>query len=90
MKPQLFLTNIPHNRSDREVQEWVESRGIKVRSVRVFRAPAFGYVELNEDEVIGEAVMTLNGKKMRNQTIVVREAALRLSAAASHRDRSRR
>src|SRR5438552_9169090 len=76
----LFLVNIPYNCSDRELQEWVESRGINTRSIRIVRdlvagvSPAFGYVELKDDSQIQEAISVLNGKRMRNQTITVKEA----------------
>jgi RNA recognition motif-containing protein len=76
----LFLVNIPYNCSDRELTEWVESRGIETRSIRIVRdlvagvSPAFGYVELRDDTQIAQAVTTLNGKRMRNQTILVKEA----------------
>jgi hypothetical protein len=33
----LFFVNIPYNCSDRELQEWVESRGIGTRSIRIVR-----------------------------------------------------
>jgi len=76
----LFLVNIPYNCSDHELQEWVESRGIVTRSIRIVRdlvagvSPAFGYVELKDDTQIQEAISVLNGKRMRNQTILVKEA----------------
>jgi len=76
----LFLVNIPYNCSDGELQEWVESRGIETRSIRIVRdlvagvSPAFGYVELRDDSRTQEAISVLNGKKMRNQTILVKEA----------------
>ncbi len=76
----LFFVNIPYNCSDRELQEWVESRGIETRSIRIVRdlvagvSPAFGYVELRDDTRIQEAISVLNGKKLRNQTILVKEA----------------
>jgi len=76
----LFFVNIPYNCSDRELQEWVESRGIVTRSIRIVRdlvagvSPAFGYVELKDDTQIQEAISVLNGKRMRNQTILVKEA----------------
>jgi RNA recognition motif-containing protein len=82
----LFLVNIPYNCSDRELQEWVESRGIETRSIRIVRdlvagvSPAFGYVELRDDTQNAEAVTILNGKKMRNQIIVVREAQPEVSS----------
>ena len=83
MKPQLLLTNLPYNCSDSELQGWVESHGIQTLSVRIVRdlvtgvSPAFGYVELKNDKVINETIDRLNGKKMRNQIILVKEAPVR-------------
>jgi RNA recognition motif-containing protein len=85
----LFLVNIPYNCSDRELLEWVESRGIATRSIRIVHdlvagvSPAFGYVELKDETQIKEAVLILNGKKMRNHTILVREAGAQYSVAAA-------
>src|SRR3954464_14450656 len=84
----LFFVNIPYNCSDRELQEWVESRGIQTRSIRIVRdlvagvSPAFGYVELKDDTQTKEAISILNGKKMRTQTIVVKEAPTPLAEVA--------
>jgi len=75
----LFFVNIPYNCSDRELQEWVESRGLKTKSIRIVRdlvagvSPAFGYVELKDDTQIKEAIDILNGKRMRMQTVIVKE-----------------
>jgi len=86
----LFFMNIPYNCSDRELQEWVESRGVPTRSIRIIRdlvagvSPAFGYVELIDATALKEAISILNGKKMRNQIITVREDR---SMAASATDR---
>jgi len=87
----LFFVNIPYNCSDRELQEWVESRGIETRSIRIVRdlvagvSPAFGYVELKDDSRMQEAIEILNGKKMRNQTILVKEAQVQATSAAVER-----
>ena len=91
--PKLFFINIPYNCSDRELQEWVESRGIQTRSIRIVRdlvagvSPAFGYVELKDDSQIKEAISVLNGKKMRTQTILVKEASTTLAELARVADR---
>jgi RNA recognition motif-containing protein len=83
----LFFVNIPYNCSDRELQEWVESRGIETRSIRIVRdlvagvSPAFGYVELKDDMRIHEAISVLNGKRLRNQTILVKEAQVQTTGA---------
>jgi len=87
----LFFVNIPYNCSDRELQEWVESRGIETRSVRIVRdlvsgvSPAFGYIELQDDTQIQEAINTLNGKKLRNQIILVKEAKAQGATRTSDR-----
>jgi RNA recognition motif-containing protein len=83
----LFFVNIPYNCSDRELQEWVESRGIETRSIRIVRdlvagvSPAFGYVELKDESRVQEAIDILNGKRMRNQTILVKEAQVQATGA---------
>jgi RNA recognition motif-containing protein len=88
----LFFVNIPYNCSDRELQEWVESRGVETRSIRIVRdlvagvSPAFGYVELKDESRMQEAISILNGKKLRSQTILVKEAQTPgLGAAYSER-----
>jgi len=37
-------------------------------------SPAFGYVELQDSSQVQEAISVLNGKRLRNQTILVKEA----------------
>lgn len=89
----LFFVNIPYNCSDRELQEWVESRGIATRSIRIVRdlvagvSPAFGYVELKDDSQTDEAITILNGKRLRNQTILVKEAQVQSTGAGRGMDR---
>jgi len=87
----LFLVNIPYNCTDRELQEFVEARGIVTRSIRIVRdlvagiSPAFGYVELKDETQIKDAIGILNGKKMRSQTVTVKEAPALTGAAYFHR-----
>ena len=89
----LFFVNIPYNCSDHELQDWVESRGIETRSIRIVRdlvagvSPAFGYVELKDDARIQEAITVLNGKKLRNQTILVKEAQVQSTGAGQGMER---
>src|SRR5437879_2463507 len=83
----LFFVNIPYNCSERQLQGWVESRGFQTRSIRIVRnlvagiSRAFGYVELQDDTQTHEAIDILNGKRMRNQTIRVREAQVQTTGA---------
>ena len=52
-------------------------------SIRIMRdlvagvSPAFAYADLKDDARLQEAVSLLDGKKMRNQTVSVQQAASR-------------
>jgi RNA recognition motif-containing protein len=71
----LLLINLPYNATDREIREWIESRGIGAKTIRVVRdlvtgaSPSFGHVELKSSSALKEAISILDGKRMRNQTI---------------------
>jgi hypothetical protein len=83
----LFFVNIPYNCSDLELKEWVESRGLEIQSICIIYdlvagvSPAFGYVELKDYSKLHQAISILNGEKMRNQTVTVKEASLRNASA---------
>ena len=83
----LFMVNVPHNCSDEELTDWVQSSGIEVRSVRVIRdlvsgaSPSFAYVEITEKIPVAAAVLTLNGHNIRERVIMVSEARHRRTAA---------
>ena len=83
----LFLVNIPHNCSDAELTEWVESKGISVKNVRVIRdvvagvSPSFAYVEISESVPLADAIQKLNGRHIRERTIAVSEARNGATAA---------
>ena len=82
----LLLINLPNNASDREIREWIESRGIGTKSIRIIRdlvsgvSPAFGHVELKASVELEEAISILHGKRMRNQTVLAKELATYPSA----------
>jgi len=75
---EIFLTNLPHDCSDRELREWVESRGIEVRSTRIILdletgvSPAFGYVEIENAEFVKVGAASLNGRKLRTNTVMAK------------------
>jgi RNA recognition motif-containing protein len=83
----LFFVNVPHNCSDDELTNWVESSGIAVKKVRLIRdlvagvSPSFAYVEIGEKVPIADAVQKLNGQNIRERTVMVSEARRRASAA---------
>ena len=84
----LFLVNVPHNCTDNELSEWVESSGIEVKQVRLIRdlvagvSPSFAYVEIEEKIPVADAVQKLNGHNIRERVIMVSEARRGATAAA--------
>ena len=87
MPPQLFFVNVPYDCSDREFREWIESSGIQTESIRVIRdlvagvSPSFAYAALKDPSKLNEAVNTLNGKKIRHETVQVSQTSARHCAA---------
>lgn len=86
MQTHLLMINIPYNCSERQLQEWVESRGIETRNIRVIQdsvagvSPAFGYIELKDARIKRQAICTLNGERMGNQTVWVKEPTIRATS----------
>ena len=80
MPSSLYLVNLPHNCTDNELKDWIESRGFKICSTRIIRdviagvSPAFAYARLEDDSQIEEACYTLTGKTMRTSQILVSAA----------------
>jgi len=88
----LLLTNLPYNASHNEIREWIQSRGVEIKSIRILRhidgvSPVFGHVELNGSIAPNEAISILHGKKIRNQKVLVREVPA-YAAGASTRSSS--
>ena len=83
----LFMANVPHNCSDTELTDWVESSGIAVKRIRVIRdlvagvSPSFAYVEIAEKIPVVDAVQKLNGHNIRERVIMVSEARKGVLAA---------
>jgi RNA recognition motif-containing protein len=83
----LFFVNVPHNCSDFELIQWVESCGIAVKNVRVIRdlvagvSPSFAYVDIEEKIPVADAVRKLNGRHIRERVILVTEARKGATAA---------
>ena len=83
----LFMMNVPHNCTESELAEWVQSSGIKVMSVYLIAdtvagvSPQFAYVDVTEDIRIPDAIAKLNGQNIRDRVILVSQAR-RASPAA--------
>ena len=77
--PRLFLSNIPCDCKDAELQGWIESQGFDVESVRVVRdlvagvSPAFGYVSLRDRTEEIDAIKILDGQTLKGRNLQVRE-----------------
>jgi cold-inducible RNA-binding protein len=78
--PKLFVGNIPHASSDVELQQWVESQGFQVESAQIIRdrstgqSRGFGFVVLNEEWKLKDAITALNGQRMGGRVLTVNEA----------------
>jgi len=76
----LFMVNIPYNCTESELNAWVESCGVGVKSVRLIQdtvagvSPSFAYVEVIEGTDIDKAIDILNGRIIRERVILVSEA----------------
>jgi hypothetical protein len=80
MHSSLYLVNLPHNCTDKELKDWVESGGFRTQSIRIIRdvvagaSPAFAYARLEDDSQVEEACFALTGKKLRTSQILVSPA----------------
>lgn len=83
--PLLFFTNLPYNCSEHELRHWIETRNIDVASLRIIRdlvsgaSPCFGYAALKDAAHVDEAVAALDGKAIRNHSVLVRAAEVRFA-----------
>jgi RNA recognition motif-containing protein len=74
---QLFLSNVPWNIKEAEVQQWIETRGFRVDAVHVIRdlvansSPAFAYVTLRDNSQNERAIKALNGQKLKDRIVKV-------------------
>ena len=75
--PKLFIGNIPHASSDAELQEWVEGQGFHVESAQIIRdrstgqSRGFGFVVLNEEWKMKDAINALNGQRMGGRVLKI-------------------
>jgi RNA recognition motif-containing protein len=78
--PKLFIGNIPHASSDADLQQWVESQGFTVESAQIIRdrstgqSRGFGFVVLNDEWKLKDAINALNGQRMSGRVLTVNEA----------------
>jgi len=83
MPLQLFFTNVPHDCSDLELKEWIESCGIEITSICIIRdlvsgvSPAFAYATPRDAVEMSNVISALNGKRMRDRIIFVSQASSR-------------
>jgi RNA recognition motif-containing protein len=91
----IFVGNIPHGSDDTELQQWVESQGFHVESAQIIRdrstgqSRGFGFVALNEDWKVKEAIAALNGQRMGGRVLTVNEALPQTNRADGGEARAR-
>jgi RNA recognition motif-containing protein len=76
----LFVGNLSHTSSEMEVQHWVEGKGFSVATTLLIRdrstgqSRGFGFVELEEESKINEAIAALNGQRLGGRVLTVNRA----------------
>ena len=74
----LLLMNVAHDCSDSELQDWIESRGFEVESLKTIRdsfagvSPSFAYVKIKDESRVDEAVNKLNGQTLHTRRLTVK------------------
>jgi RNA recognition motif-containing protein len=77
--PGLFLLNVPFDCKDTELQQWIESHGFPVESLRIVRdlvsgaSPAFGYVKLRDTAHNPDAIEALDGAMLKGRALQVKQ-----------------
>jgi RNA recognition motif-containing protein len=78
--PKIFVGNIPHGSSEGELQQWVEAQGFACESAQIIRdrstgqSRGFGFVVLNDEWKLKDAINALNGQRMGGRVLTVNEA----------------
>jgi RNA recognition motif-containing protein len=76
---ELYLSNVPFDCKESELQHWIESRGFIVDSIRLIPdlvagvSPGFAYVQLRNPAECANAIVILNGKDLRGRVLKVQE-----------------
>jgi RNA recognition motif-containing protein len=82
------MVNVPHDYSESQLSDWVMSRGVGVKSVRLIRdlvagvSPSFAYVDITDDANIARAIDELNGRTLGNRVLMVSQARRPLAKSA--------
>jgi RNA recognition motif-containing protein len=83
----IYLSNVPFDCKEPELQGWIESHGFPVDSIQLIQdlvagvSPAFAYVHLRERGEHVRAVKALNGQNLRGRAVRVQPNWKRNSAA---------
>jgi len=76
----LYIGNLPQVANEEELQQWIESHGLKVYTVQVIKdletgaSRGFAFAELPEVLKAEEAVQMLDGQTMEGHNLRVSEA----------------
>lgn len=76
----LFVGNCDYNVDESALQEFIESNGLQVSSVKLVRdrftdrSRGFAFVELSGSEDLEKAIEVLNGKELQGRALTVNEA----------------
>jgi len=86
----LFVGNLSFKVTDADLKNWVESNGFPVESVQVMtdhktgRSRGIGFVVLERNDQLKDAIVKLNGQSFNDRTVTVEEAKSPASNEGPH------
>ena len=86
----LFVGNLSFKVTDTDLKSWFESNGYEVESAEVMtdhksgRSRGIGFVVLNRNDQLKDAIAKLNGQSLSGRTVTVEEAKSPASNEAPH------
>jgi len=86
----LFVGNLSFKVTDADLKNWVESNGFTVESVQVMtdhktgRSRGIGFVVLERNDQLKDAIVKLNGQSFNDRTVTVEEAKSPASNEGPH------
>lgn len=76
----LYVGNLNFSTTEDELKSHFEQNGIQAKSVTIIkdkytdRSKGFGFVEVDSQEIMQQAIESLNGKEFNGRTLTVNEA----------------
>ncbi len=76
----LYVGNLDYNTTEDEIKAFFSEKGIEVKTITLItdkytgRAKGFGFVEVESDAILQQAVEALNGQELNGRKLTVNKA----------------